>query len=148
MTCQYLIEASNGRFCRVARHEGRHQYQANCEGCPLCKEVIVPLPPPPRPDLAALAATLPGEWLGSWEEPEFLPDGSIVYKKIGWEPPPSIEGYVRDKDNKWTFHPLWPVCEKRVGRAFVRGSCGCVQVEMTCDGKKVSLTDCRLCKGV
>ena len=73
------------------------------------------------------------------------PDGSILYEPIGWEFPADINGYQRDARNRWLFRPLWPVCATREPRAFIRGSCGCIQVEMRCEGNLVSLTDCRLC---
>ena len=78
--------------------------------------------------------------------PIILSNGSITYEKTGWEPPRTINGYVRDLTNKWLFHPLWPVCAKRVGRAFIRGECGCVQVEMRCGDKIVYDSDCRRCE--
>ena len=125
---------------------GRSVGPSTCTRCiqTQMKPVVVAEPVstlgPLRPDLSAIA-------LPEGAKVAIQLDGSILYEKTGWEPPPSIDGYVRDKTNKWLFHPLWPVCDKRTGRFFIRGECGCIQVEMKCQDRIASLTDCRLCKG-
>jgi len=59
------------------------------------------------------------------------PDGSIVYPKKGWEPPPPIEGYVRDPGNAWRFVPLWPICGMRQ-KVMVKKVCGAISIKMIC----------------
>jgi hypothetical protein len=78
--------------------------------------------------------------------PTILNDGTIIYKKVGWEPPLNIDGYERDKENRWVFHPLWPECDTRNAEAILAGSCQCLQIKMTCDGQPVSLERCQECR--
>ncbi len=94
----------------------------------------------PRPDLASIAMTLPVESPEKAAERTFKPpifhdDGSIEYPKAekDWEPPRDINGYVRDPNNKWLFHPLWPVCGLRYQMAFLKANCGCIDVIMRCN---------------
>lgn len=99
----------------------------------------VSLPPSvPRPDLAAIELTLPAdkpEADRTFKPPIFHDDGSIEYPKAekDWEPPRDINGYVRDPNNKWLFHPLWPVCGLRYQMAFLKANCGCIDVIMRCN---------------
>lgn len=79
------------------------------------------------------------------------PDGSIMYPKRGWEPPPPIEGYERDPGNKWKFLPLWPLCGFRQ-RVMVTKPCGAVNVKMVCKCKDcplfqhdITLSNCEGC---
>jgi hypothetical protein len=64
------------------------------------------------PSPGTLEATLPPFVPGRDRPVHFEPDGTIVYDKTDddWEPPRSIDGYLRDPDNKWHFTPLWPPC--------------------------------------
>ena len=94
----------------------------------------------PRPDLAAIALTLPAvspekAAERTFKPPTFHPDGSIEYPKgeKDWEPPRDINGYVRDPDNKWLFHPLWVPCQLRHQTAFMKANCGCIDVIMRCN---------------
>jgi hypothetical protein len=61
----------------------------------------------------------------------FMPDGSLVYPKKGWEPPPEVEGYQRDPGNAWRFLPLWPPCQTRA-RMLKMKKCGAYNVVMAC----------------
>jgi hypothetical protein len=97
-------------------------------------------PSEPRPDLKAIALSLPVEAPEkiadrTFKPPIFHDDGSIEYPKgeKDWEPPRDINGYVRDPDNKWKFHPLWPVCGLRHQTAFLKANCGCIDVIMRCN---------------
>jgi hypothetical protein len=80
--------------------------------------------------------------------PTIVNDGTIVYKKRGWEPPLHIDGYERDEENRWVFHPLWPECDTREAEAFIVGVCQCLQMKMFCDGQPVSLERCRQCRAM
>lgn len=80
-----------------------------------------------------------------------MPDGSLVYQKKGWEPPPEIEGYERDPGNAWVFRPLYPECETR-SRVPQLKRCGSYNVIMLCTNQecplsqqKVSVRDCQAC---
>ena len=101
--------------------------------------VVLP-PSVPRPDLAAIALTLPAvnpekAAERTFKPPTFHPDGSIEYPrdKKDWEPPRDINGYVRDPGNKWLFHPLWVPCQLRHQTAFMKANCGCIDVIMRCN---------------
>jgi hypothetical protein len=71
----------------------------------------------------------------TFKPPIFHDDGSIEYPKAekDWEPPRDINGYVRDPNNKWLFHPLWTVCGLRYQMAFLKANCGCIDVIMRCN---------------
>lgn len=82
----------------------------------------------------------------------FLPDGSLVYPKKGFEPPPPIEGYERDKGNKWRFIPLWPDCKTRA-RMLQLKKCGAYSVTMVCTNQEcpllqqgLGIQDCNNCR--
>ena len=119
----------------------------------------VPLPPAPRPDLKAIALTLPVESPEkvadrTFKTPIFHDDGSIEYPKgeKDWEPPQNINGYVRDEQNKWLFHPLWVPCQLRHQMAFMKANCGCIDVIMRCTnpqapefGQRLSHEVCAKC---
>jgi len=118
-----------------------------------------PAPPPrPRPDLAAIALTLPAaspkDAERTFQRPLFHDDGSIEYPREegSWEPPQNINGYVRDTDNKWLFHPLWLPCAFRHQMAFLKANCGCIDVVCRCNspqspvfGHRLAHTDCSSC---
>lgn len=92
-----------------------------CGGCPQ---------QPYTPDIRPEIPFVQGEPV-SFGRPRTQPDGSIVYPKKGWEPPPPIEGYERDPGNKWRFVPKWPECEFRQ-KIMLRKPCGAVDVKMVC----------------
>jgi hypothetical protein len=134
---------------------------------------VIPPPPPepepepapapapiaaPRPDLAAIANTLPPtdpKPEQTFRRPIFNADGSIEYPKADddWEPPANINGYIRDPQNEWRFLPLWPICTLRVQSAFLKANCGCIDLTMRCNnpqapsfGMPVMSTVCTDCK--
>ena len=67
----------------------------------------------------------------SFARGRFMPDGSLVYPKKGFEPPPPVEGYERDPGNAWRFLPLWPACQTRA-RMLQMKKCGAFNVVMVC----------------
>jgi hypothetical protein len=88
-----------------------------------------------------------------FQRPVFEDDGSIEYPKLNgdFEPPPNIEGYVRDKNNPWRFTPEWPECASRYHGVKMR-PCGSIQVKMACqnpesehNGENVTCEDCQGC---
>ena len=138
-----------------------------CETCPLRQEDGPPPPPPPatdpaaytpgqsRSDLQGIEATLPAFVKGRDRKVRFEADGTIVYEKEDgqWEPPRSIDGYVRDPNNFWRFLPLWPVCPLRLGTGVRLVNCGCMGLIMRCNdprstafGRQVTYNQCAQCK--
>jgi hypothetical protein len=87
----------------------------------------------------------------TWGGSRILPDGSVLYAKTGFEPPPDLEGFVRDPENAWHFLPLWPKCKKRIQTQLVK-QCGAISVLSVCahsgcpfKQQEVSLADCQGC---
>ncbi len=124
--------------------------------------VAVPTPTvasEPRPDLAAIALTLPApnpekDAERTFRRPIFHDDGSIEYPREegSWEPPRDINGYARDPNNNFLFHPLWLPCALRHQSAIMRPGCGCIEVIMRCNspqatkfGQRLAHTDCEAC---
>ncbi len=115
-----------------------------CQNCP--EEILYDKPKdavgwvvytggPPQLHLAMMQKTLPKDF----SRAKFLPDGSILYVKgpSDWEPPSAIEGYRRDAENPWLFHPLWKSCQLRMYGAIVKESCRCIQVLAVCNHPKI-----------
>lgn len=80
-----------------------------------------------------------------------MPDGSVVYVKKGWEPPPDIPGYRRDPNDKWKFLPLWVPCKTRAQVKQMK-PCGAITVLTVCTNgecpkhqQPLVLTDCANC---
>lgn len=87
----------------------------------------------------------------SFAKGRLMPDGSIIYPKKGFEPPPPIEGYNRDPGNAWRFIPLWPAC-KFLNRTLQLKRCGSYNIKMTCGcadcpllGQILKIEDCQSC---
>ncbi len=116
----------------------------------------LPAPPPvppsePRPDMAAIPLTIPAadpvkDAERTFQRPIFHADGRIEYprREKDWEPPQNINGYVRDPDNKWVFHPLWVPCAFRHQTAFLKANCGCIDVICRCNSPQSPLFAQRL----
>jgi hypothetical protein len=133
----------------LCEHNGKEVTYRICAFCPLRKDgaqTVIPVPTPtappsePRPDLAAIALTLPApnpekDAERTFQRPIFHADGRIEYPRRDkdWEPPQNINGYVRDPDNKWVFHPLWVPCAFRHQTAFLKANCGCIDVICRCN---------------
>jgi len=85
--------------------------------------------------------------------PETLVSGEIVYKRIGWEPPPCPEGYERksddpQSDDAWRFVSQWKPCIHRQKKTIPRENCNCATIVQECDlknGTRVSIAVCREC---
>lgn len=88
--------------------------------------------------------------------PRKLADGTVIYPKCGWEPPPSIEGYRRKSNNPrsieaWMFVPEWVDCSFRAEETRRRESCRCLTLVNVCkhpkmQGKVVGTAICDACK--
>jgi hypothetical protein len=85
--------------------------------------------------------------------PEIHADGSIHYTPVeGVSPPPNINGYVRAKNNPWSFVPLWPECITRRLTIYHRASFSVFDISMTCNDptckrykKNVNCYQCASC---
>lgn len=62
-------------------------------------------------------------------------DGSILYPKRGWEPPPPMEGFERNPTNPWHFLPKWPECQSRQ-QVLMQKPCGAIDVKMICKNQE------------
>lgn len=112
----------------VCRHTGCERFTldvdaAYCGECPLRQS----------PALVHLPSATPVQ--RSFGQPKLLADGSLVYPKTGWEPPPPHPGYKPKPDDPWTFIPTWPACSFREPSNRVK-PCGCLDVRMICTSEK------------
>ena len=78
-----------------------------------------------------------------------MSNGDIQYIKNGVEPPPEIDGYIRDPRDYWLFHPGWVECRFRNQREVTK-PCGAIRIKSTCshqDGPKpeTSYHQCAAC---
>ncbi len=88
--------------------------------------------------------------------PRKLADGSIMYPKRGWEPPPPIPGYTRKSHNPksadaWVFIPDWNACKYRKELIVNREGCQCETMVYECQhkskvGLRVNTPICDGCK--
>jgi len=88
----------------------------------------------------------------SFGRARIMSDGSVIYPKKGWEPPPPLEGYDRDPGNAWRFLPLWPACKHRSQIIGVK-PCGALRIVARCMcsscplfKSEVKLADCSACQ--
>jgi len=84
--------------------------------------------------------------MSGYIRPRVHKDGTIVYPKKGWEPPPVPDGYERKTTNlkspdAWTFLPKFANCEHRVPVEGKAQSCGCMAMILHCNrtGKLVEI---------
>lgn len=94
---------------------------------------------PPETHLAMMQHTLPEDYTYGY----FLPDGTIQYDKRldDWEPPSLVEGYERDGQDSWSFHPLWKSCQFRMYSTEVKDKCRCIQVLAICSHPNAKLDE-------
>ena len=119
------------------------------EGEPSIRDATVPKKPgrgwvlytggPPEAHLSMMQHTLPDDYTYG----RFLPDGSILYdqRPDDWEPPSLVEGYERDGQDSWSFHPLWESCQLRMYRTEIKKQCRCIQVFVMCIHPEATLND-------
>jgi len=87
--------------------------------------------------------------------PQMLDDGSIVYEKVGWEPPPVPRGYRRKSDDL-THQDAWilvrekPLCKHCKLVRIQRADCDCLKLIPTCTrrgrAKNIQLDECDTCQ--
>ena len=70
-----------------------------------------------------------------YELPYITDDGTIIYTKTNANqtPPPEINGYSRDPDDLWCFHPLWPECAMRIHGLTRKRHTGAINIVMLCN---------------
>jgi hypothetical protein len=80
-------------------------------------------------------------------------DGTLVYPKRGWEPPPVPAGYIRKTTDlksadAWTFIPILPPCEDRTSETET-GHCGAQAIKYSCKGRRIhDLSRCIKCQSL
>jgi hypothetical protein len=87
--------------------------------------------------------------------PQMHDDGTIVYEKVGWEPPPVPRGYKR-KSNDLTHRDAWilvrkePLCKHCKLVRIQRANCDCLKLIPTCTrrgrAKNIQLDECDTCR--
>lgn len=92
---------------------------------------------------------------GSGEPPTITPNGTLIYVKEGWQPPPCPPGYRRRSNDlkhkdAWILEPMKPPC-KHIDLVIGEvAACGCHRVIPTCvyQGRLMKLTSdtCQTCK--
>lgn len=85
----------------------------------------------------AMLQNLEGQTMPGYIRPRVHKDGTIVYPKKGWEPPPVPDGYERKTTNlkssdAWTFVPKFANCKYRVLVEGKSMSCGCMAMILHC----------------
>lgn len=157
ITCQHqAFNRVDGKiakiFCRIAqgRQMGGHfrdeVTEAICETCPFRDKDV------DRGIFTVVQAAGIDE--SQISIPETLESGEIVYKRIGWEPPPCPEGYERksddpNSDDAWRFVSKWKPCIHRKAKSIMRENCACRTFVQECDlksGAQVSIAICQLCE--
>lgn len=84
--------------------------------------------------------------------PRILAGGIVEYPRKGAEPPPDIQGYMRDPSNNWKFHPMWSQCKYRSQNQHLK-QCGSMTIISKCGheqapngtGQDVTYNDCCNC---
>lgn len=79
----------------------------------------------------------------SFARPRLMPDGSFVYPKKGFEPPPPMAGYTRDPGNHWRFIPQWLPCKDRISTLQMK-KCGAYDMLMVCNSQDCPLKQIRV----
>ena len=108
-----------------------------CQRCTEQEEVTIrPKPAPPKPRA----------------KPKLGEGGSIIYKKEGWEPPPTPPGYRRksndlESDDAWVMVPEHPLCQHLKLVEVEKESCGCLRLIPTCklDNETIQPGQCERC---
>jgi hypothetical protein len=84
--------------------------------------------------LASLARALPEPIPGTpYALPRVAVDGTIIYAHDEQPPPPDINGYRRNLDDPWRFHPLWNECTMRIHGTSRNRRSGAINVVMICN---------------
>ena len=78
--------------------------------------------------------------------PNILDNGTIVYARVGWEPPPVPPGYQRKShdltsDDAWVLVRKEPLCQHCSLLRIRRENCNCLRIVPTCtyQGKSENL---------
>lgn len=88
-----------------------------------------------------------------FQRPVFSDDSSLEYPRLAGDttPPDDIDGFQRDQDNPWLFHPVWLECAVRAEGTKLKPN-GCIDVVMACNNpaaptfmKPVKCATCQTC---
>ena len=101
-----------------------------------------------NPEKQTLEAPAPEEPVER-KPPTLKEDGTLVFEKVGWEPPPLPIGYTRESNDPqsigaWTLVPKVPLC-RDLNMKIVKNDagCKCYRLELTCNNNKQPL--CETC---
>ena len=128
---------------------------ANCQGCIYQEPVMV------RPKSRESSEQHPEGAPVALSEghlrripPTITDDGTIIYQKEGWEPPPVPPGYRRQSEDlsstdAWVLVRETPLCKHVVLHRVKKKSCGCTSVIFVCThrgkAENISGTKCDSC---
>ncbi len=86
--------------------------------------------------------------------PRILDDATIVYEKVGWEPPPVPPGYKRKSDDfksrdAWILVRIEPMCKHCKLVQIRKPGCDCLRIVPTCTyhgkSENIQLDQCSSC---
>ena len=88
---------------------------------------------------------------GKYIKKIMLGNGDVQYVMQGIEPPPTVKGYKRDKNDPWLFHlEQWPDCSTRMLNRLLKsnGMMGAHAICMHPQHAKdeVELSECEQCQ--
>ena len=151
---------------KALREPGRWfgKRRVSCEECERCSE-NEPLRPSRVPQgLSRMAHPIedriPAEIWSPQEDrpnspaPVIQGDGTIVYTKVGWEPPLVPPGYKRKSDeltsqDAWVLVRVEPLCKFCNLKTFKRASCSCLRIVPVCEyngkSENIQLNQCESC---
>lgn len=88
----------------------------------------------------------------TFKQPRILEDGTMIYEKVGFEPPSLPPGYKRKSDDPhsedaWVLVPLWPSCKHRES-IWQPAPCGCMGLLTFCTklNQSAPYERCKGCK--
>lgn len=136
LVCSFRLESPGWSICRHpgSIHHNCRVKPASCEGCLISGGTALEIrSPPPRPSQTPSQG--PQEAHG--EPPEITPLGHLIYRRTGWEPPPTPPGYRAQSsdpndDGAWVLEPMEPICKHLELVPAETGSCGYRRVAKRC----------------
>jgi len=126
----------------------QEQIDAIMSGLP---QTVIAASDPKHPLASSIRNSMPMPGLGTYSLPTVHNAGSIEYAPVDAQPPPEPNGYLRDPQNPWLFHPVWPECQLRMA-GVRKDKSGVIDVKMVCNNpgvpqfmKFVKADDCAAC---
>ena len=129
---------------------------ANCKGC-IYQEPVTVLPKSRESSEQHQADQAPAALSEGHLKripPTITDDGTIIYQKEGWEPPPVPPGYQRQSEDlssrdAWVLVRTTPLCKHVVLHQVKKKSCNCTSVIFVCThrgkAENISGTKCDSC---